>query len=185
MKVQQCQYTTQWKNGFASPDFDIQQVQLILVFGESSLVTDQKLFEAIRKRFPIGDIVCCSTAGEIIGEEVHDNSIVVTAIQFEKTKIKCEVTNVHQHANSHEAGKHLISELLTDDLSSVFVISDGTYINGSELVTGLNENNRANIPVTGGLAGDGTRFAKTFVGLNNVAEEGAIVAIGFYGNNLK
>jgi hypothetical protein len=185
MKVQQCQFTNQWKDSFTSPGFDNQKVQLILVFGESSLITDQKLFNEIRERFSKGDIVCCSTAGEIIGDEVHDNSIVVTAIQFEKTKIKSKVTNVHQHANSYEAGKYLINELLTDDLNSVFVISDGTYINGSELVTGLNENNRINIPVTGGLAGDGTRFTKTFVGLNDVAGEGAIVAIGFYGNNLK
>jgi hypothetical protein len=115
---------------------------------------------------------------------VYDNSIVVTAVQFEKTTIKCRITNIKQHINSHETGKHLMKELMADDLKAIFIISDGTHINGSELVVGLNENNPQHIPVTGGLAGDGDRFRKTFVGLNQLPQEGIIIGIGFYGNSL-
>jgi len=35
------------------------------------------------------------------------------------------------------------------------------------------------------LAGDAARFTKTVVGLNEVAAEGNIVAVGFYGHQLK
>jgi hypothetical protein len=35
------------------------------------------------------------------------------------------------------------------------------------------------------LAGDGSRFTKTFVGLNQLPAEGIIVAIGFYGHQLQ
>jgi hypothetical protein len=38
--------------------------------------------------------------------------------------------------------------------------------------------------ITGGLAGDGTKFEKTFVGLNAIPSSGEIVAIGFYGDKL-
>jgi hypothetical protein len=185
MKIQQHQYIGgEWKNSFTTLGFDPKQAQLILAFGEPGLITDQETFNYIKNLFPKGNIVSCSTAGEIIDEEVCDNSIVVTAIQFEKTTIKCSITHIGQHDNSYETGKHLMKELLADDLCTVFVISDGTTINGSELVSGLNENNPRRIPVTGGLAGDGARFNKTFAGLNQLPQEGVIIAIGFYGNNL-
>jgi len=53
------------------------------------------------------------------------------------------------------------------------------------LVKGLNKNNVDNILITGGLAGDGTRFLESCVGLDNIAQSGNIVAIGFYGDKLK
>jgi hypothetical protein len=74
--------------------------------------------------------------------------------------------------------------LSQDKLVSVFVISEGSFINGSELVAGFNAVNPNNIPVTGGLAGDAARFEKTQVGLNTPAKEGTVVAIGFYGAGL-
>src|SRR4029077_15287069 len=57
-------------------------------------------------------------------------------------------------------------------------------VNGSELVQGLQERLAAEIIITGGLAGDGSLFKKTLVGLNESAVEGRIVAIGFYGDRL-
>jgi hypothetical protein len=186
MKISQQHYNAAtWKSDFMTPGFDAQKAGLLLVFGAPDLITNPGIFDYLKGRFPNASIVSSSTAGEISNDEVHDNSIVVTAIQFEKTKIKCSVTNINKHLNSHETGKHLMNDLLSDDLSAVFIISDGTYINGSELVAGFNENNRKNVSVTGGLAGDGARFSKTFVGLNRVPEQGVIVAVGFYGSNLE
>ena len=186
MKIQQYHYSkAEWKTIFSTPGFDPAHAQLVLAFGEPALITGPELFDHIKCLFPNGQVVSCSTAGEIVDEEVYDNSIVVTAIHFEKTTIICRVTNIKQHVNSHATGRHLMNELLTDELSAVFIISDGTHINGSELVAGLNEINPRNIPVTGGLAGDGDRFNKTFVGLNQLPREGSVVAIGFYGNSLR
>jgi hypothetical protein len=70
-------------------------------------------------------------------------------------------------------------------LAYVFVISDGTKINGSELVSGFNANNTRQIPVTGGLAGDAARFKATYTGLNAVPTEGNVIAIGFYGADIR
>jgi hypothetical protein len=64
------------------------------------------------------------------------------------------------------------------------VISDGTFINGSELVDGLNKNNKNNVPISGGLAGDAARFEKTFTGVNEVPSQGNVSAIGFYGKDI-
>src|SRR5687767_3740804 len=135
MKIKQYQYIGgQWKNNFTTSGFNAQHAQLILVFGAPELITQRALFDEIRDFFPAGNIVSCSTAGEIMGEDVYDNSIAVTAIQFAKTTIKCCATHIQQHDNSYETGKYLMQELLADDLNTVLVISDGTYVNGSELV---------------------------------------------------
>lgn len=158
---------------------------MVLAFGEPSLVTQEALFGHLRQLFPAASIVSSSTAGEIFHDDVYDNSIVATAIQFERTIIRCSATNIDRHAGSHETGKYLMEKLLADDLSAVFIISDGTFINGSELVAGLAENNPRRVPVTGGLAGDGARFSHTFAGLDRVPEQGQVVAVGFYGSHLK
>lgn len=189
MKVAQTQYfDNQWKTGQLPTGFDLQNAQLVLAFGDPALVTHPGLFNHIRSLFPGAAIVSSSTAGEILQENVFDNSLVVTAIQFEKTTVRCKVSNIKEHGSSYKTGMHLMKALLAegaDDLNSIFILSDGTYINGSELVSGFSENNPKCIPVTGGLAGDGARFTRTFAGLNQVPEEGNVVAIGFYGTNLK
>jgi hypothetical protein len=71
------------------------------------------------------------------------------------------------------------------DLSAVFVVSDGTIINGSLLVDGFNDGNVKAVPISGGLAGDGTRFLNTYVGLDCTPERGIVVAVGFYGEHFE
>src|SRR6202012_4896631 len=103
------------------------------------------------------DIAFASNAGAIIGDSVFDGSAVATAIEFEKTSVRCVKTNIKRHSNSFETGRFLMEQLAGDELNCVFVISDGTFINGSELVDGLNKDNKHKILVTGGLAGDAAR----------------------------
>lgn len=158
---------------------------LILVFGNRQVLTDEKRFQEIRNFYPDSQIVIGSTAGEIIDTSVYDDSIVSTAIHFEKTEFKVTELNIDKVSDSLEAGKKLASDLIRKGLLHVFVISDGQKVNGSKLVQGLNEKLPNNVTVTGGLAGDCANFEKTFVGYNEQPSEGNIVAIGFYGNNLK
>jgi hypothetical protein len=186
MKISQTQYAdSQWNKISATNGFEPAKAQLVLAFGSGHLVTDKELFGYIRGLYPAASIVSASTAGEIAGETVCDNSIVVTALEFEVTGIRCCSTNISEHTGSYSAGSHLMKELSSDGLSAVFIISDGTFINGSELATGFAENNPGRLPVTGGLAGDGPRFSHTFAGLDQLPGEGNVVAVGFYGNHIK
>lgn len=158
--------------------------QLVLVFGDRETIGKQEILDYLKTRYPVADIVFASTAGEIINETVYDESVVATAIAFEKTRVRCIEKNLNELNSSFETGKALMSELNEDDLAGVFVISDGTRVNGSELVAGFNEKNTKHIPVTGGLAGDGARFVKTLTGMNNLPAEGNIIGIGLYGNDI-
>jgi hypothetical protein len=186
MQTQQIQFqNNQWDIKKTSANFDADKTQLAIVFGSGELASNQTYFDIIQAKFPNADIVSCSTAGEIIGEEVYDDTLIITAIQFEKSKIRCIKTSVNEQADSFETGKYLFNSLNSPDLTGLFIVSDGTKINGSEIVNGLNLNNHKHLPITGGLAGDAARFIKTVVGLNEPATEGNIVAVGFFGNDLK
>jgi hypothetical protein len=162
---------------------DLTKTQLVLGFGGKNIINSEPIYEKLKLKFPEAHIVLCSTAGEIINNRVNDNSVSVAAIELEKTSIQPVAVNIRDYENSYEAGKSLIRMINFVNLSYILVISDGSNVNGSELVRGINElvNNR--VPVTGGLAGDGTNFQSTVVGLNEKPTSGNIVAIPFYGKH--
>lgn len=183
MKTQQHHFLNGLWKDFPS-DLDTAKCQLVLAFGSSESIIKPDVYKHLKGLYANADIVFASTAGEILSDSVYDDSVVVTAIEFEKTKVRTVKTNIKRHSNSTETGRFLMDQLLADDLKCVFVISDGTFINGSELVDGLNKNNKNNVPISGGLAGDAARFEKTFTGVNEVPSQGNVSAIGFYGKDI-
>ena len=108
-------------------------------------------------RFPNALVCGCSTAGEIYDTQVTDDSMVVTAIQFEHTKIQGAHVKINEVKNSFEAGIQLAKSLQQEGLVHVFVLSDGLNINGSDLVRGLTQELPGEVTITGGLSGDGSR----------------------------
>jgi len=182
MKTKQHHYLNNaWKE--YPSDLNAEKSQLVLVFGAFACIVKPDVYQHLKSTYPNADIVFASTSGEIINDSVYDDSAVATAIEFEKSRVRCVKTNIKHHNNSVETGSYLMKQLLADDLNSVFVISDGTFINGSELVEGFN-GNKNNIPVSGGLAGDAAKFEKTFTGINEIPSQGNVIAIGFYGNDI-
>lgn len=186
MKVNQLHYKGDaWAQYTVNPAFDVENCRLVLAFGSPKLIVKPEIYSYLKNEFPAADIVFSSTAGEILDQDVFDDTVVVTAIEFDSAIIQCANTHVGQHANSYDTGALLMKELNQDGLKCVFVISDGTYINGSELVAGFNAHNPGTVPVSGGLAGDADRFSSTFTGINAVPQQGNVIAIGFYGDGLQ
>jgi hypothetical protein len=166
-----------------TPSANLAKSQLVLGFGGKEVISSQPVYEKLKSTFPEAHIVLCSTAGEIINNRVNDNSVSIAAIELEKTSIQPVTVNIRDYDNSYEAGKALIRLINFNSLSYILVISDGSNVNGSELVRGINELVNDRVPVTGGLAGDGTNFQSTVVGLNEKPSSGNIVAIPFYGQH--
>ncbi|HLO56279.1 MAG TPA: FIST N-terminal domain-containing protein [Saprospiraceae bacterium] len=160
-------------------------INVVLCFGSKQLLNNQNVITDISKAFPNANIAYCSTAGEIYDNQVMDNSISAVAIQFGHTKVLSNSISIDQFSNSFDAGKSLVSCFDTQDLRYIFVLSDGSKVNGSELVKGMNEVIDDHIPITGGLAGDGPHFQNTLVGLNEPPTSGKILALAFYGVKLK
>jgi hypothetical protein len=159
--------------------------QLVFVFGTTAILEDFKIFQEINKLYPEAHIFGCSTAGEICGNRVYDNSLVITAMQFESTHIKGTKIELGDVSSSFEAGEQLAHSIDRENLTHVFVLSDGLNVNGSELVKGLTRQLPEGVTITGGLAADGERFGKTLVCWDDVPKKDTIALVGFYGNKLK
>ena len=158
---------------------------LVLVFGQKELLLEADLYHQLSTKFKNATVVLCSTAGEILQQEVKDNSVAITTFGFEKTNIIAHSINISDVSSSYEAGKLLANKFTQEELAYVMILSDGSLVNGSELIKGIEEVIGVNVPVTGGLAGDGTNFNSTVVGLNQIPDYGEIVAIGFYSLHLE
>jgi hypothetical protein len=158
--------------------------QLVLALGDRHLLEAGAALTELRKIYPQACVVSASTAGEIFGTEVSEQRIVATAIAFKKTSIKCAASRVTSSGQSYGAGRDLAQKLTAPGLVHVFVLSDGQVVNGTDLARGFNEHLPAGVQLSGGLAGDGTRFERTVVGLNDQPVPGHIVAVGFYGSAL-
>ena len=163
---------------------EVDKADLILGFGSKGLLDDGAFFAELQRRYPSSEIVLGSSAGEICGGSVFDDSVSITVFQFEKTKIRTASVDRLAFNDSFEAGKSLIEHFDTNDLSNIFIVSDGLQVNGSQLVKGMEAGNHQSVVITGGLAGDSTAFAYTTVGLHDVPSPGKIVAIGFYGKSM-
>jgi hypothetical protein len=159
------------------------KANLVLLFGNRSLVKDKAIMAEIRTHYPKAEIVGCTTAGEIQDTKIYDDSLCLTAIEFIHSSISVQSASI-TNSSVLEVVKNLANGINKEGLRYVMVLSDGHQINGTELVNGLQASLPENILITGGLAGDGTNFNETLVWHNGSAKLGQIVLIGFYGEKL-
>jgi hypothetical protein len=157
---------------------------LVLVFGSSARL-QSTAYDSLCAIHPGALIVGCSTAGEITGTHVTDETLTLTAIRFARTRVKLARTRIGDPAASHDAGMELAQQLPPDNLNHVLVFSDGLNVNGTALVDGLRERLPGRVAVTGGLSGDGTDFKRTLVIADAPPAEHTIAAVGFYGDALR
>ncbi|PPC95281.1 MAG: hypothetical protein CTY33_00585 [Methylotenera sp.] len=156
---------------------------LVLVFGSVKRFGEAKLQSVLKGRYPTAQIIGCSTSGEITAAGVFDDSLQITAILWEKTVQRVTHTKMSGMQNSFETAAGLAKQLKSDTLKAVLVYSDGLNVNGSELLEGF-KSVLGEIPVMGGMAGDGFGFSKTVQLFNDTISDGLVIAVGLYGNSL-
>ena len=167
---------------FSTDKFISESTNLVLAFGERTFLEKATPYKKLKNLYPNAQIVICSTSGQISHTNLIENNLVATAIAFEKTKIKVSEVDILLNADIQVLGNTIKENLLTDNLKSILIISEGSFINGTELINELIIQTKGIVPIFGGLAGDEYNFEKTIVGLNEDASPGKIVAIGFYGD---
>ncbi len=85
---------------------------LVLVFAGRNLLENEEIIEEIKNEFPYEHIVFGSTSGEIINNNVFDNSIVVTAIEFEKSNFEIKTANIFNfNKDAKKLGKSLYNSI--------------------------------------------------------------------------
>ncbi len=185
MKIEQIFLNRHIKNPvskFKSIEFE---PDLIVVFGSKEIIDEFKLHLLLRETYSTSLIIGCSSAGEIINTEVHNNSVVVTLLKFNDTVVKGCMIRINEKDDSFSAGKYLSNKLKSENLKHLFVLSEGLNINGTELVKGLQSLIPKKISISGGLAADGNKFEQTYVIFNDCFDTNLIAAVGFYSNKLK
>src|SRR5258706_5873464 len=161
------------------------EAQLVLLFGGTKQLAEARWMADLKRAFPNAHLFGCSTAGEIAGTRVYDDTVVATAVHFEHSTLRLAQVRMSDASSSEDAGKRLARAFEHTGLRHVFVLSDGQSVNGSELVRGLLEHMPEGVQVTGGLAGDGARFEKTYILAGETPIAGSIGAIGLYGERLQ
>ncbi|MCW8418979.1 FIST C-terminal domain-containing protein [Fluoribacter dumoffii] len=166
------------------PNLDSEDT-LVLIFAAPEFIDFQEPIIQLANFYSNSKIIGCSTSGEIFGDSLFDHSITVAVIKFAKTTLKMAKAEVNHSKDSKNTGKLIAEQLKADDLHSIFILSDGLNVNGSELVQGLNTaKGSKKLIITGGLAGDGSNFKKTWTISNNQILDHYVVAVGFYGSDV-
>ncbi|AZZ93355.1 hypothetical protein ENC22_19995 [Hahella sp. KA22] len=167
------------------PDQPDHDTVLLLCFGRQSLLFSNGVDSALRESFPQARLVGCSTAGEIMGTKVLENTLTVTALSFSRATIAIVSSPVQDDSDSRSVGRHVAQQLPPEELRHVLLLSDGLKVNGSELVQGAQDALPHRVKITGGLAGDYQDFTDTSVWVDAPMHEGLVAAIGFYGDSLR
>ena len=167
----------------ALPALDAERT-LVMAFGASGLFDATAPIRDLADAFPRAHFIGCSTAGEIFGATITDESLAAAVVQFEHTDLTTALAPVQTAEDSYAAGQSIARQLDRPTLRGVLVLSDGQRVNGSELVRGLNTVLPPSVVVTGGLAGDGDRFERTWVLKDGEPRGGYVSAVGFYGDRL-
>jgi hypothetical protein len=187
MKIQQIVLDTnkKYRSVITTDEFVAEKADLVLAFAQRTLLNEVKPYDSLKALYPNAQIVICSSSGQISDEMVIEQNIVCTAISFDKTTIKTIAIDFLLNDSIVDLGHKVKESLFSEDLKSIMVLSEGTLVNGTELINELIKQTQNDIPIFGGLAGDEFNFESTIVGLNSDATPGKIVAIGLYGQYIR
>jgi hypothetical protein len=166
------------------PDMDSDQT-LVLAFGSPACLEEPGALRALVAAYPRSHILGCSTAGEILGASISDETVAVAICRFEHTRLRLCGAPITAAEQSVAAGRAIAEGLRAPDLRGVLLVSDGLKVNGTELLEGLTEGLPADVAVSGGLAGDGARFQRTWTLRDGQCASGWISAVGFYGDRIR
>lgn len=164
------------------PDVYGGNADVVICFGAKSDLSVSETYEMLREKFVSAEIITCSTAGNIFGVTVTDENMSVMAIKFSEGSVITHAVVLGHYPSTLDAGKALAEKFASENLTSLLLFSDGTFVNGSELAGAFRSEQ---YPVSGGLAGDGSHFLSTLAGLNGNAQEGLIVGVGLQGSKLR
>ncbi len=161
------------------------QPNWVTVFAAVDFLADTGFVAVLQGAFPSAVLIGCSTAGEIAATTVHDGHCVVTAVRLEKSRLTPASTILNGMDDSLAAGERIGAALAARDLKAMMVFGPGVRINGSALVEGIARHVGVQLPITGGLAGDGGTFQHTYTLGPDGASDRTIVAVGFAGDDLQ
>lgn len=162
------------------------QPNLIFVFASAEFFNEPHILNEISSRFPDSELVGSSTGGQILGNNVTESELVLTAIEFQSTRIVSRSVELTASNDFYEKGFELGEKLDQEGLRHVFLLSVSLATSGDNFLEGLQEALPEHVSITGGLAGDTAKFDKDFVlDVGNSVSNSVVKVLGFYGEELE
>src|SRR2546429_13473 len=119
MKTEQTRWTA--SKGWTKAPGQLNGAQLVYLLGGTKELSEGKYMPDLKKAYPSGVFVGCSTAGEIAGTSIYDDSLVSTAVEFGHTKIKTTQVTCSKLEESFAAAKTLAKALAPAGLTHIMV----------------------------------------------------------------
>jgi hypothetical protein len=161
---------------------------IVFAFGHTRFFEASHL-ETLKERwFPSAHLIGCSTAGEICEAGVSTGTLAFTAVRFDKPiQTRIGWTEIH-NGDTEAAARRLAAELsgpgLSPELSNVLVFAPGIDVDASSFIRELKAKLGERVCITGGLAGDGDIFRRSYCLGNHRVSDRGVVALGFYGSGI-
>jgi hypothetical protein len=149
---------------------------LAIVF--SSITFDLDAVRATFDRHDI-DVFGCSTAGEILNEEVHDSVIAALLLDIDRKYYGIhfgEYEGKGPFLTGKEAGAFSKSHFSNP---AILVNSGGVTIDAEQIVFGLKSGAGGEVPIFGGLAADDLGFKRTYAFSRHGITDNGLVVLTF------
>jgi hypothetical protein len=158
---------------------------VVLAFGSSARFAPDGPAVRLAGRVPRSVVAGCSGAGEIHGAGVHDHTLSLVALRFDRAHARLAASALGGRPDSDAAGARAAAALPREGLRHVLLFAPGADIDGSALVRGAQSVLGAAVGISGGLAGDGGGRACTPTLAGACADARQVVAVGLYGSALR
>jgi len=177
MKIEQTIWNkkNQWKK-LVSEEGIIPQI--VFLFGDNKAIRDQDAIGFARSQYPHARIFGGTSAFEINQEGFSENSIVVTAVEFNKVELQFAKASLTANT-SQEAAASLASQI-TDksNIGHLFVLCEGLDVNGGRVVDALVKN-FPGVSISGGMAADKNTVLPNYLILDDQMNDKSIIAVAF------
>jgi len=158
---------------------------LVLAFGSSNYYGRSGVFKDLKQTFLKSTVVGCSGGGVFWGDEIMDDTLLVSVIQFERTTLKADGFFNRNNLTPEETGAEIFHKLRSDELASILVLGDGLSSNGERMLRGLAGENIGHIVIWGGMAGDGYEFRQNWLYQDGKLAKSGVIGVGFYGDSIE
>ncbi|MEA1955696.1 MAG: FIST N-terminal domain-containing protein [Campylobacterota bacterium] len=139
-----------------------------------------KIIKKASKNFPNAIIIGATTAGEISHAKMYDKTTIYSLTLFKKTTLKADYVD----KTDNDSAVELSSKILNKHTKAIIILSEGLFGEDYDaFINGFKEE-KSDIIVAGGLAGDNFKLKKTFVFLNGLVYDKGSVAVSLSSEKL-
>ncbi len=155
---------------------------LVQIFTSKPKEEVEPALEDIASLLPKATIVGMSSAGEIVGTQILEKSIVVALSLFEKSQLASYYSD---EEDSRKLGEEIARRLISKKSKGLILFVEGLHQNGEEMLQGVYSIAHPTLKVAGGMAADLFAFQETFViHQKNIYTKGS-VAVALEGEELE